>query len=71
MTKKLLSTREAAEYLASRGIPFTRGTLQVWRSMGRGPRYRKLCSRVGYRPEDLDTFAAGEPVETIDSRKGR
>ncbi len=31
-------------------------TLERWRVEGRGPRFVKLGSRVGYRPEDLVAF---------------
>ena len=65
---KALNTKEAAAYLAERGTPFSPGTLEVWRCAGRGPRYRKVLRRVVYMPEDLDRFAAGQTVETIDSQ---
>lgn len=69
MVKRALNTREAAAYLADRGTPFSPGTLEVWRTLGRGPRYRKVCRRVVYMPDDLDSFADGQVVETIDSRQ--
>ncbi|MFZ7126367.1 MAG: hypothetical protein ACOWWM_09480 [Desulfobacterales bacterium] len=69
--RKALNTKEAAEYLEELGTPFTAGTLEVWRSMGRGPRYRKVCHRVVYLPTDLEAFAAGRVVETIDSVEAR
>lgn len=65
---KALNTKEAASYLKELGTPFSAGTLEVWRSQGRGPRYRKIFSRVVYMPADLDRFASGHLVETIDSR---
>ena len=71
MGMKALNTKEAALYLAERGTPFTAGTLEVWRCLGRGPRYRRVCNRVVYAPDDLDRFAAGQIVETIDSREVR
>ena len=64
---KALNTKKAAIYLAEKGTPFSAGTLEVWRCQGRGPRYRKICRRVVYMPEDLDRFAKGQVVETIDS----
>ena len=66
---KALNTREAAEYLKQIGTPFSAGTLEVWRCQGRGPRYRRICRRVVYMPDDLDLFASGQIVETIDSRQ--
>lgn len=65
---RALNTQEAAIYLKEIGTPFTAGTLEVWRSIGRGPRYRKVCRRVVYTPGDLDRFSEGQVVETIDSR---
>ena len=64
---KALNTKQAANYLKEIGTPFSAGTLEVWRSQGRGPRYRKVCRRVVYMPEDLDRFASGQVVETVDS----
>jgi len=54
MEKKVLNTKEAAEYLRV----ISPQTLEKWRSRchGRGPAWVKLGKRVGYRPEDLDRF---------------
>ena len=57
-----LSTREAAQYLGVKP-----GTLEVWRSLGKGPRYVKLGARVVYEIADLDAFAASRVVETRDT----
>jgi len=65
---KNLNTREAASYLKEQhSIPVTPGTMEVWRSYGRGPRYRKVARWVIYAKTDLDRFAAGQIVETTDS----
>jgi hypothetical protein len=64
---KALNTKQAATYLKEIGTPFSPGTLEVWRSKGRGPRYRKVCNRVIYLPADLEAFARGQVVETTDS----
>lgn len=69
MKSKALNTREAARYLADLGTPFSPGTMEVWRSLGRGPRYRRVCNKVVYDPADLDRFSAGTVVETTDSRE--
>jgi hypothetical protein len=61
MAKKL-NTVEAAQYLGVK-----RGTLEVWRSLGKGPRYIKLGTRVVYEIHDLDAFAASHVVETCDT----
>ena len=43
------------------------GTLEVWRSIGRGPRFKKIGRKVFYDVIDLETFANAHTVETIDS----
>ena len=44
-----LNTRQAASYLKERhSIPVTPGTMEVWRTYGRGPRYRKVARWVIY-----------------------
>ena len=65
--KRNLTTREAAQLLQDRGIRVTSGTLNVWRSQGRGPRFKKIGRHVYYTREALDQFERGEPYETIDS----
>lgn len=65
---KDLNTRQAASYLQDQhGIPIRPGTMEVWRTYGRGPRYRKVARWVIYAAADLDRFAAGRIIETIDS----
>jgi hypothetical protein len=65
---KSLNTPQAAEYLnQGYNIPVTPGTMEVWRSLGRGPRYRKVARWVIYDRADLDRFASGQVVETTDS----
>jgi integrase len=56
---KWLGTPEAAEVLGS-----TVGTLQTWRWMGVGPRYRKIGRRVVYALGDLHAWmAAGSAAQ--------
>jgi hypothetical protein len=62
-----LDTKKAAKYLEELGVPYTRKTLEVWRCIGRGPRYRVVGRRVFYEKADLDEFTEGRRVETIDS----
>ena len=57
-----LNTRDAAQYLGVKA-----GTMEVWRSLGKGPRCVKLGSRVVYEILDLDAFAASRIVETVDT----
>jgi len=46
-----LTTPKAAEYLSVRP-----GTLEVWRTQGKGPRFVRLGRAVRYRCKDLDEF---------------
>ena len=56
------TTKQATEYLASKGVPFSVPTLEWWRIDGRGPTYVRISSRVFYLKPDLDIFATGEIV---------
>ena len=60
--QRRLNTFDAAAYLGVK-----RGTMEVWRSLGKGPRYIKLGTRVVYEIADLDAFAASRIVETVDT----
>lgn len=51
-----LDSEAAAEYLAC-----TPGTLKTWRSLGQGPHYHVIHSKlVRYHIDDLDAFVRGE-----------
>lgn len=65
--KKFFSTREAANYLADLGTPFSPGTLEVWRCLKRGPSYKKIGHRVFYPQSALDDFVNGPEILTTDS----
>ena len=63
MRHELMTPDEVANKLRARA-----GTLQWWRTMGRGPRYVKIGRHVFYRASDLDQFiSAGErvPAEAV------
>lgn len=49
--EKLLTTKEAAQILG-----LSAGTLEVWRCIGKGPRYFKVGRRVGYKQHDLEKY---------------
>jgi hypothetical protein len=68
-TQRYLNTKLASVYLESLGVGYTPKSLEVLRCYGRGPAYRKVGHRVFYVREDLDSFAAGVPVMTIDSHE--
>ena len=52
---------------AARVLRLSPGTLEVWRSKGRGPRFRKIGAKVFYDIDDLEEFANAYVVETADS----
>lgn len=54
---RLLRAAEAARVL---GV--APQTLARWRVEGRGPRYRKVSSRVLYDASDVDAFAVAHPL---------
>ncbi|RTL88158.1 MAG: hypothetical protein EKK29_05945 [Hyphomicrobiales bacterium] len=55
---RLLSTPEASEYLAKRGIYRSPQTLRTYRcTPGRGPAFRKIGRDVGYEPLAIDAWA--------------
>ena len=55
-----LNTKQAAIYLESKGTPFTFSTLEMWRSQGRGPKFKKVEGKVFYEKCDLDEFSRGD-----------
>lgn len=54
---ELLTTREL-----SRRYGISVGTVQNWRSQGRGPTYVKLGRSVRYRVEDIEAFVQANRV---------
>lgn len=62
MARQLLNTREAATEMR-----MSPGTLEVWRSKGRGPRYRKIGWKVFYTVEDIQEFIDSQLIRTVDS----
>jgi len=66
---KLLNTVEASAYLTSCGVPYSKKTLEVFRCKKRGPRYKKIVSRVFYEKDWLDEFLAGLEVKIFDPAK--
>ena len=59
---KRVNTPNAAKILGLKP-----GTLEVWRSIGRGPRFKKIGRKVFYDVIDLEKFANAFTVETNDS----
>ncbi len=62
----LLNTRQASAYLNSCGVPYSKKTLEVFRCKKRGPKYKKIVSRVYYEKGWLDDFLAGLEVKIFD-----
>lgn len=69
-TRRYLNTNQASVYLKSIGVSYTSKTLAVLRCYGRGPGFRRVGRRIYYTISELDHFASGHPVMTIDSREG-
>jgi hypothetical protein len=67
MEQKHFNTKEAVEYLRSLGLNFSPSTLEVWRSLGKGPRYKKVTRKIYYEKSSLDEFSKGEIFETINT----
>ena len=61
------TTKQAASYLSQiKGIPTAKSTLEVFRCRNRGPRYRKIGSRVFYSLTELDRYAHGVEIRIFD-----
>jgi hypothetical protein len=69
MPSKLLNTKEASAYLTSCGVPYTKKTLEVFRCRKRGPKYKKIVSRIYYEKKWLDEFLEGLEVKIFDPAK--
>lgn len=62
-----LLTKQASDYLTRfKGVKTAASTLEVMRSRGVGPRYRKVRSRVFYSLAGLDEYAAGVEIKIFD-----
>lgn len=64
--EKAMTTKDAAQYMGGKGYPGTAKTLEVWRCKKRGPKYKKVGSRVFYEKTWLDNFMAGIEVKIFD-----
>lgn len=61
-----MTTSNASSYLTGSGHPTTKKTLEVWRCKKRGPKYKKVGSRVYYEQDWLDAYMAGVQVTIFD-----
>ena len=65
-----ITTRQAAKYLTeTKGIPTAKSTLEIYRCRNKGPRYRKIGSRVFYPWAFLEEYANGVEVRIFDPSK--
>ncbi len=61
MSEKVnFNTHQAMRYLANQGTPFIFKTLTVWRSIGGGPKFKRVAGHVFYEKDALDEFIRGE-----------
>jgi len=62
-----IPTRQASAYLSQiKGVPTAASTLEVLRCQSRGPKYKKIGSRVFYSLQWLDEYAQGVEVRIYD-----
>lgn len=61
-----ITTQQAAAYLTQLGVPTAKSSLEVFRCQSRGPRYKKIGSRVFYTKEWLEEYALGVEVRIYD-----
>jgi hypothetical protein len=65
-----ISTKQASVYLSQlKGVPTASSTLEVYRCQSRGPKYKKIGSRVFYTADWLDEYAQGVEVKIYDPAK--
>lgn len=65
-----ITTSQASSYLKHIGFPIAKSTLEVLRCHSRGPKYKKIGSRVFYTKEWLDEYAQGVEVKIYDPSAG-
>ncbi|MBM9615972.1 hypothetical protein JWJ90_17015 [Desulfobulbus rhabdoformis] len=61
-----LNTKHASAFFHAIGIPIAASTLEVFRSQGRGPKYKKIGSRVFYTVAFLEEYAQGVEIKIYD-----
>lgn len=62
-TEKLLTTTQAAEMLG-----LSPNTLNMWRSLKRGPRFIKISKSVRYSPRELEGYLEQQTRECTSRR---
>lgn len=56
-----MTTKKAADFLTSIGLPVSAATLNRWRCVrSDGPRYQKVAGRIFYRAGDLRAFVENQ-----------
>ena len=61
MSEQTLETLLDEKELAGR-LRVSIGTLRFWRTIGRGPRYRKVGQLVRYAPSDIQDWLSRRPT---------
>jgi hypothetical protein len=56
--RRLLTRKQAVEYLRERGFPITMGMLARYASNGTGPRYTRFSKFSLHEPADLDIWVS-------------
>ncbi len=67
---ELVSTKAASKYLTDvKGVPTAPSSLEVYRCYGKGPKYKKVGSRIFYTLAWLDEYTNGVEVKVVDPSK--
>ena len=56
----LLTTQQAREYS---GNVASISAFNIWRMLGKGPKYLKIGNRVFYRPSDIDSWLESSVID--------
>lgn len=65
--EKLLSRKEAADYIRAKGLPSSESTLRTYAVTGGGPRFRKFGRAVRYERAELDAWIEAKLTTAVDT----
>jgi hypothetical protein len=71
MTERFLSVSEATDWLAARGLVYSKHFLNWRRQRGDGPLFRLFGARPVYREEDLQDWLEVRLSEPMRKRNGK
>jgi hypothetical protein len=67
LNPEVITTKQAAAYLSKiKNVPTSPGSMEVYRCQSRGPKYKKIGSRVFYTVAWLDEYAQGVEIKIYD-----